>query len=147
MRFVKRKVKKEKKKRLAESLDSTPVHSSRGLHHLASTHQPSSPRSPMCRCILPRPFSVSVSSAPKVTCLLLLDLLVAPQPQYTQGFTKSDELAFFWTVSISLKASIFLPLCISQWKPTVLRLSLSLQTCFYSVLQHESWLGAKTEKM
>lgn len=86
------------------------------------------------RCILPRYFSVSVSSAPKVTCLPLLDLLVALQPPNTQGFKKSDELALSWTISISLKAEIFLPLCISQWKPTVLRLPLSLQTCFYSVL-------------
>ena len=138
----KKKKLKKKKKRLAESLDSTPVHSSWGLHHLSSTHQPSSPRisalhglfSPMCRCILLRYFSVSVSSAPKVTCLPLLDLLVALQTPNTQGFKKSDELAVSWTISISLKAEIFLPLCISQWKPTVLRLPLSLQTCFYSVL-------------
>ena len=142
MRFVEKKKKKlKKKKRLAESLDSAPVHSSWGLHHLSST-PPSSPRtsaldglfSPMCRCILPRYFSVSVSSAPKITCLPLLDLLVALQPPNTQGFKKSDELAVSWTISISLKAEIFLPLCISQWKPTVLRLPLSLQTCFYSVL-------------
>lgn len=141
MGFVKRKVKKKKKKRGLQRVWTPPPFTALGDFAIL----PSSPRSPMCRCILPRSFSVSVSSAPKVTCLLL-DLLVAPQPQYTQGFKKSDELVFCWTVSISLKASIFLPLCISQWKPTVLKLSLSLQTCFYSVLQHESWLEQRLKR-
>ena len=68
-------------------------------------------------CILRRYVSAAISSVAKVTCLPVLDLLIALQPQYTQGFRKSHELAVCWTISVSVKAVLFPALCISKGNP------------------------------